>query len=129
MTGLELIQDFQRVYPESQYFSHILGFVNQPSKKDLRLPYILKMPKLNIGQQGLEKSFNENLIGKAGNREIEVNSLGRTIREISKQMSTKGENITLTFDIGLQKYLHKQLSNHRAGSIVVIDIVLSLIHI
>ena len=38
-------------------------------------------------------------------------------------MSTKGENITLTFDIGLQKYLHKQLSNHRAGSIVVIDIV------
>ena len=73
------------------------------------------MPKLNIGQQGLEKSFNENLIGKAGNREIEVNSLGRTIREISKQMSTKGENITLTFDIGLQKYLHKQLSNHRAG--------------
>ena len=123
LTGLELIQDFQRVYPESQYFSHILGYVNQPSKKDLRLPYILKMPKLNIGQQGLEKSFNENLIGKAGNREIEVNSLGRTIREISKQMSTKGENITLTFDIGLQKYLHKQLSNHRAGSIVVIDIV------
>jgi penicillin-binding protein 2 len=96
--------------------------VNQPSKKDLHLPYILKMPKLNIGQQGLEKSLNENLIGKAGSREIEVNSSGRIIREISKQMSEKGDDITLTFDVRLQKYLHKQLSNHRAGSIVVIDI-------
>jgi len=122
LIGLELKQDSQRVYPESQYFSHILGYVNQPSKKDLHLPYILKMPKLYIGQQGLEKSFNENLIGQAGSREIEVNSSGRTIREISKQMSVKGDDISLTFDVRLQKYLHEQLSNHRAGSIVVLDI-------
>jgi len=122
LAGLELKQDFQRIYPESQYFSHILGYVNQPSKKDLLLPYILQMPKLNIGQQGLEKFFNENLVGKAGSREIEVNSSGRTIREISKQMSEKGDDITLTFDARLQKYLHEQLSNHRAGSIVVMDI-------
>jgi len=122
LIGLVLIQDFQRFYTQSQYFSHILGYVNQPSKKDLDLPYILKMPKLNIGQQGLEKSLNEKLIGKAGSREIEVNSSGRIIREVSKTISTKGEDITLTFDARLQKFLHKQLLKHRAGSIVVIDI-------
>ena len=80
------------------------------------------MPKLNIGQQGLEKSFNETLVGTPGRREIEVNSSGRIIREISKQMSKKGLDIVLSFDSYLQQFLHKQLVDHKAGSIVVIDI-------
>ena len=85
LSGLQLIEDFQRIYPENEFFSHILGYVNKPSKKDLQLPYISKMPMLNIGQQGIEKSFNEVLLGLPGSREIEVNSSGKIIREISKQ--------------------------------------------
>ena len=55
LSGIELIQDFQRVYPEKKLFSHLLGYTNRPSKNDLSLPYISKMPYLNIGQQGIEK--------------------------------------------------------------------------
>ena len=58
-----------------------------PSKKDLILPYISQMPKLNIGQQGIEQSLNQILVGKPGNKEIEVNASGRIIREISKHKS------------------------------------------
>ena len=122
LPGLQLLQDTQRVYPENEFFSHILGYVNKPSKNDLILPYISKMPKLNIGQQGIEKYFNEILVGKPGNKEVEVNALGRIIREISKKTSVKGGNITLSLDIDLQKFLSKQLLKHRAGSIVLIDI-------
>ena len=100
----------------------MLGYVNKPSKKDLTLPYISKMPMLNIGQQGIEKSFNEVLVGEAGNREIEVNASGRIVREISKQSSIKGKNIKLTLDSKLQKYLFNKLNKFKAGAIVVMDI-------
>ena len=122
LTGLELIQDFQRIYPEKEFFSHLLGYVNMPSKKDLILPYISQMPKLNIGQQGIEQFLNEKLVGKPGNKEIEVNASGRIIREISKQPSIPGDNITLSLDHRLQKYLLNKLSNYLAGSIVVMNI-------
>ena len=121
LSGLELIEDFQRFYPENETFSHLLGYVNKPSKKDLILPYISKMPMLNIGKQGIEKVFNSELIGSPGNREIEVNSSGRIIREISKQSSINGQDITLSFDSDLQKFLTYKLENHKAGSIVVMN--------
>jgi penicillin-binding protein 2 len=122
LNGIQLIEDFQRLYPQKEIFSHILGYVNKPSKKDFILPYISNMPLLNIGQQGIEKTFNETLVGKPGNRQIEVNSSGRIIRELSKNNSTKGKNITLTLDTFLQQYTSDKLLEHKAGSIVVIDI-------
>ena len=122
LPGLKLIEDFQRIYPEKEFFSHLLGYVNKPSKKDLNLPYISKMPMLNIGKQGIEKSFNELLVGKPGNKEVEVNASGRIIREISKTPSLKGDNIKLSVDTKLQKFSFSKLSIHKAGSIVVMDI-------
>ena len=121
LEGLELIEDSIRVYPEESFLSHILGYVNKPSKKDLSLPYISKMPLLNIGQQGIEKFFNEFLVGKAGNKEVEVNSAGRIVREVSKKLSTKGQDLQLSIDLNLQKFTANQLLNHKAGSIVVMD--------
>ena len=123
LPGVELIEDFQRVYPENEFFSHLLGYVNKPSIKDLSIPYIAKMPSLNIGQQGLEKTFNQSLVGKPGNKEVEVNSSGRIIREISKMQGIKGENITISLDRDLQIFSVNRLKKHRAGSIVVMDVI------
>ena len=122
LPGIELIENFQRIYPEGEIFSHLLGYVNKPSKKDMNLPYISRMPLLNIGQQGIEKSFNKFLVGKSGNKEVEVNSSGRVIREISKKNSIKGQNISISLDASLQKYISGLLSAHHAGSIVVIEV-------
>ena len=120
--GIELVSDFQRTYPENEIFSHLLGYVNKPSKKDLSLPYISNMPMLNIGKQGIEKSFNKLLVGTPGSREVEVNSSGRVIREISKRSSLQGKNINLSVYASLQKYLFDRLYEFKAGSIVVMDV-------
>ena len=122
LSGLHLQEDYQRIYPSNNYFCHTIGYINQPSQKDLNLPYISKMPQLDIGKSGLEQYLNEVLIGKAGKREIEVNSLGRIIREISKDKSLKGKNVTVSIDHRVQKICHKELSQHKAGSVVVINI-------
>ena len=122
LEGISLVEDFQRIYPQNESFSHLLGYVNKPSKKDLNLPYISNMPLLNIGKQGLEKTFNELLVGQPGNREVEVNSSGRIIREISKKLSTKGKELNLSIDSNIQKYLTSRIAEHKAGSIVLLDI-------
>ena len=122
LEGIYLVEDFQRIYPLNESFSHLLGYVNKPSKKDLNLPYISNMPLLNIGKQGLEKTFNELLVGQPGNREVEVNSSGRIIREISKKLSIKGKELNLSIDSKIQKYLTSRIAEHKAGSIVLLDI-------
>ena len=122
LDGLHLEEDFQRIYPGNNAFSHILGYISQPDKKEVNLPYISKMPKLDIGKTGLEKYLNEDLIGIAGKKEIEVNSSGRVIREISLDPSQKGKNLQITIDSRLQKFTFDELQSHKAGSIVVLDI-------
>ena len=133
LLGLLLQEDYQRVYPQHKYFSHILGYISQPTPNDLNLPFISKMPRLDIGKTGLEKFFNEYLVGKAGNKEVEVNSSGKVVREISLSPSKKGQNISISIDQRLQKYSCFELEKHKAGSIVVLNIktgeILSMVSI
>jgi len=122
LEGIFIAEDYLRVYPYKDIFSHLLGYISKPNQKELALPYISKMPNLDIGKEGLEKSFNPILIGKAGQREIEVNSNGRIIREISKIDSIKGEEVSLSIDLRIQEYAINLLKSYKAGSINVINI-------
>ena len=122
LQGIFIAEDYLRVYPYKDNFSHLLGYISKPNQQELALPFISKMPNLDIGKEGLEKSFNPLLVGKAGQREIEVNSNGRIIREISKVDSIRGKEISLSIDLRIQQYAINLLNSHRAGSINVINI-------
>ena len=123
LQGIFIAEDYLRTYPYKEIFSHLLGYISKPNQKELALPFISKMPNLDIGKEGLEKSFNPTLVGKAGQREIEVNSNGRVIREISKIDSIKGDEIFLSVDLRLQEYAYNILKTYKAGSINVINII------
>ncbi len=120
--GIFISQDYMRVYNHGEIFSHLLGYINKPNENEVSLPFITNMPDLDIGKEGLEKNFNPILVGKSGQREIEVNSSGRIIREISRLESRQGKNIQVTLDLRLQEYALNLLNSHRAGSIVVMNI-------
>ena len=122
LQGIFIAEDYLRVYLYKEVFSHLLGYINKPNQKELSLPFISKMPNLDIGKEGLEKSYNPILVGKAGQREIEVNSNGRIIREISKIDSIKGDEIYLSIDLRLQEYAYNLLKSYKAGSINVMNI-------
>jgi penicillin-binding protein 2 len=122
LQGIFIAEDYLRVYPYKEIFSHLLGYISKPNQRELSLPFISKMPNLDIGKEGLEKSYNPKLVGKPGQREIEVNSNGRIIREISKVDSIKGDEISLSIDLRLQEYAYKLLKSYKAGSINVVNI-------
>ena len=83
--GIFIAQDYMRVYQYGNIFSHLLGYINKPNSEEISLPFIANMPDLDIGKEGLEKNFNRILVGKSGQREIEVNSFGRIIFLVSFQ--------------------------------------------
>ncbi len=122
LKGIFIAEDYLRVYPYDEIFSHLLGYINKPNQKELSLPFISKMPNLDIGKEGLEKSFNPILVGKPGQREIEVNSNGRIIREISKKNSIKGKELHLSIDLRIQEFAVNLLKSYRAGSINLINV-------
>ena len=123
LPGLHLQLVHQRIYPYESNFSHVVGYISKPSSEDLSLPFITNMPTLDIGKTGIEKISNEYLIGQPGKREIEVNAYGRIIREISKEHSKKGNNVQISIDFNVQKFVHAELIKHKAGSVVVMDII------
>ncbi|MBD1154224.1 penicillin-binding protein 2, partial [Pelagibacterales bacterium SAG-MED23] len=74
-----------------------------------------------VGKIGLEKSFEDHLIGDNSIERYEVNAYGRRINQLAFKTGSKGKTIKLTIDTEVQKLSNKLLSD-KAGSICVMDI-------
>ena len=101
-----------------------MGYVGEASVKDLLSNEIIKnshVPGLKVGKTGLEKSFENDLIGTNGVQRYEVNAYGKRINQIAYKEGEKGKTIKLTIDTEVQK-LCNELLGDRAGSISVMDI-------
>ena len=79
------------------------------------------VPGLRVGKTGLEKSFEDILLGDNDIQRFEVNAYGRRISQLEYQKGTKGKDIRLTIDTEIQK-LCNELLKDKAGSICVMDI-------
>ena len=74
-----------RKYLEDGSSSHIIGYVSETECKDLENSELLReinVPGLKTGKNGLEKSLNEEMIGKPGLQRFEVNAHGKRIKEL-----------------------------------------------
>lgn len=113
-----------RNYPLGQDYAHVVGYVGPVSDYDLSRiedpDPLLEIPKFQIGKTGVEAKLEETLRGKAGNSQIEVNAVGRVMRELARTEGTAGKNLQLTVDSGLQNFVQARLEGESAG-VVVID--------
>ncbi len=124
MQGIKPVVAVARKYPEDGSSSHLLGYVSDVSVKDLENSKLLRdinIPGLKTGKNGLEKSFNESMIGVPGFQRFEVNAYGKRIRELDFVKGTEGTTYKTTLDQQLQKYASELLVN-KSGSICVMDI-------
>ncbi|MBI2955019.1 MAG: penicillin-binding protein 2 [Chloroflexi bacterium] len=96
-----------REYLDGSVTSQILGFVgaisNEQYQKLKEVP--TKGYALNdrIGQTGLEQTFESELRGEPGERDMEVDSTGREVETLFVRNPVPGHNLRLTIDIGLQR--------------------------
>ena len=124
LNGVKPIVSISRHYPYKENYTHILGYVSQANEKDILSNKIVKdkfVQGLKVGKTGLEKSFENILIGDNSIERYEVNAYGRRISQLSFRNGDKGETIKLTVDTEVQKYANQILAE-KAGSICVMDI-------
>ena len=110
-----------RKYPFKQISAHTIGYLAPPLSSEIKKEPILGLMNINVGRFGIEEHLEKKLRGIPGTRHLEVNAYGRIVRELRKENSKSGENIKLSIDIELQKYLHSLLKN-KSGSIVAINV-------
>jgi penicillin-binding protein 2 len=122
LPGINIDVGETRSYPFAGAAAHVLGYVAAVSERDLTGDPLLELPGFRIGKSGIERQYDLQLRGKAGNAEVEVNALGRVIREIRRQEGQPGQNVHLTIDIGLQEFVAKRIGEERRAAVVVMDV-------
>ena len=124
LTGAKPVLSVSRNYPFSDNYTHVLGYVSEASEKDLLDNEIIKnrhVPGLKVGKIGLEKTFENELIGTNGIQRYEVNAFGKRISQLDYTDGLNGKTIKLTLDTEIQKLCSELLKNV-AGSISVMEI-------
>lgn len=108
-----------RHYTFGQETAHVLGYVAGVSEKDITGDPLLELPGFRIGKAGLEKVYDLALRGSGGSSQVEVNAVGRVIRELNRQEGQPGAELRLTLDLELQRYVTERLSEHSASAVVL----------
>ncbi|WP_418185780.1 penicillin-binding protein 2 [Aliarcobacter vitoriensis] len=109
----------KRYYPHKELAAHIIGYVGKASKLDIVNNEIAKYSGI-VGKSGIERFYNEKLQGKLGYKDTKVNALNKEIEVIDEKEPSNDNNVRITIDVNLQKYL-QELFIDKSGSIVVMD--------
>ena len=114
-----------RIYPNSDIYAHIAGYVGPVSERDLNRyedpDPVLRIPRFQIGKVGVEAKYEDMLRGRAGAKRVEVNAVGRVMRELDRREGEAGSDLQLTIDTDLQDYVQARLGEESA-SVVVMDV-------
>ena len=112
-----------RNYPMEEDYSHIIGYVGPVSEADLNRfedpDQIILSPGFQIGKTGLERQKGSVLRGVAGIKRVEVNAVGRVMRELGRNDALKGADLQLTIDHDLQHYAQYRLKGESAAAVVM----------
>jgi penicillin-binding protein 2 len=140
LPGAEVQTQLVRYYPNGDMAAQALGYVGEINESDLaRLKH--KVPGEIIGQTGLEAYYDEELSGKPGSDEVQVDIYGAPVSPAKRTAPTPGHTLVLTLDSELQRVAERALDwqmyrlqtipnvgdghaypNAKAGAAVVMDV-------
>ncbi|MGE0408869.1 MAG: penicillin-binding protein 2 [Amphiplicatus sp.] len=119
-----------RDYPYADAAAFVVGYVGAVTEADLAAPenkdeeIVLRQPGFKVGREGLEKTYDKDLRGKAGAMDVKVNAYGRVIEEVADRAlpPLQGSTLALTIDADLQVAAMNELKGESAAA-VVLDVV------
>jgi penicillin-binding protein 2 len=124
LIGANPVMSVSRNYPYNENYTHVLGYVSSASEQDILNNNLIKtnhVPGLKVGKIGLEKTYENQLLGTNGIQRYEVNAYGKRVNQVDFTDGLKGNTIKLTIDTEIQKKCSELLKG-KAGSISVMDI-------
>ena len=122
LSGASVSARLTRHYPHRELFSHVIGYVGRINEwESQRINTVAYSGTDSIGKIGLEKFYEEQLLGRVGTEHVETNAKGRVMRVLDKVDPVPGNNLTMHLDSNLQTVAHKAFKGER-GALVAIDV-------
>ena len=119
---MELIHAQRRVYPANNIAAHAIGYIGEVSEKELDLVDFARYSQGDIlGKAGIERQYNDVLMGVDGQRRVEVDVRGRERQLIDYKPAISGSNLQLTIDLDLQAVAELAMETRKRGAIVALD--------
>ena len=114
LKGVQEVREYKRRYPEGEAAAGVVGFTDPDGN----------------GINGLELVFNDDLLGKAGQRTVVRDRLGRVVEDVGVQAGpVQGQDVVLSIDSKVQFFAWQRLrdtvrdSGASGGSAVVLDVL------
>lgn len=118
---LDTIMAHRRLYPRSGFMAHMIGYVGEVTEDMLNQPqFELYNPGDVVGVSGIEKQYNNLLMGKNGSRRALVDSRGREVGRLDETPAEPGKQLKLSVDLDLQIAAEQALEG-KNGAIVAMD--------
>ncbi|MGN0905295.1 MAG: penicillin-binding protein 2 [Alphaproteobacteria bacterium] len=120
LPGIIIDEGLSRYYPHKETASHAVGYVGVVSEAEIASGNpLLRLPGFRVGKSGIELQYNSALCGKEGAQRVEVNAVGRIIREIERDEGTPGITLPLTIDMHLQKIAYEKMKKESASAVLL----------
>jgi penicillin-binding protein 2 len=117
---LEMISVSRRRYLPNGFLAHAVGYVGEVSEQQIDASNGRLRLGDFAGKFGLERQYNDILMGTDGKRRVIVNSIGKEMGRLSTQEAIPGKEIRLTIDYDLQQAAEQSLGP-RPGAVVALD--------
>jgi len=118
---LDTIMAHRRLYPRNGFMAHLIGYVGEVTEDMLNEPaFEFDNPGDVVGISGVERQYNDMLMGKNGSRQAIVDSHGHEVGRLGETEAIPGKPLKLTIDIDLQIAAEEALGD-RNGAIVAMD--------
>lgn len=118
---MEVIQTFRRIYPRDGLLAHVIGYTGEISEGELDSAEFARYKQGDvIGKTGIERQYNDLLMGIDGQRRVLVNNRNKILKVIDHKGASAGKDIRLTLDLDLQAVAELSMQG-RKGAVVALD--------
>ncbi|HEY9845354.1 MAG TPA: penicillin-binding protein 2, partial [Candidatus Caenarcaniphilales bacterium] len=121
LVGVEVDEEAIRNYPHGELAAHVLGYIGEMTDAELAQKQAEGYRLGDVmGQLGIEATYEKQLRGAWGGKQVEVDGAGRVLRVLGDKPAQPGQDVKITLDLDLQKAAEAALGN-RKGAIVAMD--------
>jgi penicillin-binding protein 2 len=123
LPGLVIQTEPKRAYPDSSAVAHLVGYVGEVTEAELAGAFQGRRPGAIVGKVGLEREYEASLAGSDGMRFVEVDALGRVVREEGAPAlaAVPGHVLRTTIDLDLQRFVDSIWPRQYRGAMVAMD--------
>lgn len=115
---LELVMMHRRLYPLNGFAAHLIGYVGEVSEAQTAKGKY--KPGDIVGKAGVERYYNDTLMGEDGLRRVIVNSMGKEVGRLEQKPAVAGHPLRLTIDYDVQLAAEQVMDGHK-GALVALD--------